>query len=545
MKIAICQINTTLADFKGNQAKILEGIRWAKSKKAALAVFPELATFGYPPRDLLDKPDLIQANLKVAEKIAAQTQKNFGAIFGFVAENVSGVGRGLYNAAALASDGILQYVQPKTLLPTYDVFDEARHFDPAAIHLPQNFLGRFIGLTVCEDIWSVLYFYGKRYNEIDPVKVLKNLGADFIVNISASPFNVGKWKVRRDLLQQTAKQHHLPVIFCNQIGGNDELVFDGQSLVVNAEGDILFEAKRFEEQFAIVDLEKAPPLKKLEAPSEIGEIHSALVLGLKDYAKKCHFTKALIGLSGGIDSAVVACLAVEALGSKNVTGFSMPSPYSSKGSVRDAKTLAETLNIGFKIIPIHETYQSYLNTLGLDMKKKVPPAAENIQARIRGNILMAVSNQTGALLLSTGNKSEFACGYCTLYGDLAGGLAILSDLPKTKVYELARFINRKKKSIPEIIFKKPPSAELRPDQKDEDSLPPYPVLDPILKYYIEDHLDAASIIKKGFDRPIVEKVIWMVNHNEYKRRQAPPGIRITSKAFGMGRRLPIAWDYRQ
>ncbi|MDP2599946.1 MAG: NAD+ synthase [Deltaproteobacteria bacterium] len=545
MKIALCQINTTLADFKGNQAKILKGISRAKQEGASLAVFPELAVFGYPPRDLLDKPYLIDANLEAAENIARETTKNFAVVFGFVSKNETGVGRGLFNAAAFAADGRIRYVQPKTLLPTYDVFDEARHFDMGAIHLPQPFQGHAIGLTVCEDIWSVLDFYGKRYYQFDPVASLKEAKADCIINISASPFHLGKRNMRRELLCKTALKNSLPVVFCNLVGGNDELVFDGQSMVVDREGKILFEGRRFEEDFAVVDLNKTAPLKKLSSPPDIEEVHRALILGLQDYARKCHFKKAVIGLSGGIDSSVVASLAVEALGPKNVTGVSMPSPYSSKGSVADAKSLAKNLKIPLQSIPIDDVYRSYLKTLKMDVRKKIPLAAENVQARIRGNILMAISNQTGALVLSTGNKSEMACGYCTLYGDLTGGLALLSDLPKTQVYELAHFINRKRKQIPEAVFNKPPSAELRPNQKDEDSLPSYAVLDPILKYYVEEHLDTKAIIAKGFPQKTVEKIVWMVNHNEYKRRQSPPGIKVTSKAFGMGRRFPIAWEYRR
>ncbi|OGQ05458.1 MAG: NAD+ synthase [Deltaproteobacteria bacterium RIFCSPLOWO2_12_FULL_44_12] len=544
MKIAIYQINTTVGNFKGNESKILKGIDLAKRKEASLAIFPEMATFGYPPRDLLDKPYLVDANIAVANRIAKQTTKDFGCIFGFIARNENKIGRGLFNAAALAFDGKIQNVQPKTLLPTYDVFDEARHFDPATTHHPITVQGLSIGLMVCEDLWSDYEFGGRKHYDFDPAKVLKNAGAQLLVNISASPFHVGKRETRRQLIAEAAKQNQLPVIYCNLVGGNDELVFDGQSLVANAKGEIVFEGKRFEEELAFIDLESLKPVAKLDSPSDIEEIHDALVLGLKDYVAKCHFSKAVIGLSGGIDSAVVGVLAVRALGAKNVLGVSLPSAYSSVSSLKDAKELAKNLKIDYRVIPIHNIYLDYLKTLKIDIRRGVPLAAENIQARIRGNLLMAISNQTNALVLSTGNKSELACGYCTLYGDLAGGLALLSDVPKMTVYELARFLNKKKKLIPENILKKPPSAELRPNQKDEDSLPPYKVLDPILKAYIEDHLSVGEIVKLGFSKKIVEEVIWRVDHNEYKRRQAPPGIKITSKAFGIGRRFPIAWEYR-
>ncbi|MDO8526861.1 MAG: NAD+ synthase [Deltaproteobacteria bacterium] len=543
MKIALCQINTKVADFEGNFAKVSRALSWAKKKGASLAVFPELVTFGYPPRDLLDKPYLVQKNIRVAERIAKLTTKNLACIFGFVSCNESKTGKGLFNAAAFAHDGKLCYQQPKTLLPTYDVFDEGRHFDPASKHEPHSFNGVSWGLTVCEDIWSSFDFDGKMHYAFDPIEILKKKGARIIVNISASPFSVGKRDVRRRLLSKKAIECGLPIVYCNMVGGNDELVFDGQSMVVNGQGKIVFEAKRFEEELSLIDLEKMIPSKKIASPPDIEDIHDALVLGLKDYAQKCRFTKAVIGLSGGIDSSVVACLAVEALGAKNVLGLSLPSPYSSVASRRDAKTVARNLKMDFKEIPINNIYSDYLENLHIDTQKKVPLAAENIQARIRGNILMAISNQTDALVLSTGNKSELACGYCTLYGDLAGGLALLSDVPKTLVYKLAHFLNRKKKYIPEVIFKKSPSAELKPDQKDADALPPYDILDPILKAYIEDHRSADQIVASGFKRKMVEEVIWRVDHNEYKRRQSPPGIKVTSKAFGIGRRFPIAWEF--
>ncbi|MDO8494119.1 MAG: NAD+ synthase, partial [Deltaproteobacteria bacterium] len=534
MKIAICQINTTVADFAGNVAKVRAAVKEAKKQKVDLAVFPELTTFGYPPRDLLDKPYLIQKNLTAAHQIAKESDKNFGIVFGFVSQNKS-KGKGLYNSVCLAVDGKIKTVQPKSLLPTYDVFDEARHFDSAADTEPVVFKGVSLGLTVCEDIWSSYDFGGHNPYTKDPVAVLKKKGAEVIINISASPFQIGKQAVRRHLLQSTALRDGLPILFCNLVVGNDELVFDGRSLYVNANGTILFEGKRFEEELAIIDLKHKKPVADLAQWTKVEEIHDALIIGLRDYFRKCHFDRALLGLSGGIDSAVVAALAVEALGPQNVLGVAMPSPYSSASSVNDAKELAQNLGIKFRLIPINAVYASYLGTLGIETEKEIPLAAENIQARIRGNILMSISNQWGALVLSTGNKSELACGYCTLYGDLAGGLAILSDIPKTDVYALAKWINRKHKTIPLSILRKPPSAELKPNQRDLDSLPPYPLLDDILRLYVEEHKSVAEILKKGFTKKVVESVIQKIDRNEYKRRQAPPGIRVTSKAFGIGR----------
>lgn len=544
MKIAVCQINTTIADFDGNAAKILRAMEWAKTKQADLAVFPEMAVFGYPPRDLLDKPYLIEKNLRAAKRIAAKTTRDLACVFGMVDRNESKIGRGLFNTACFAAAGKIQYKQPKTLLPTYDVFDEARHFDPASSHQPATFQGRSLGLTVCEDIWSAYEFGERRPYDLDPVTLLKNKGIQLLLNISASPFHAGKQAIRRQLVCDTAAQNQIPVIYCNQVGGNDELVFDGRSLAAGPDGKILFEAQAFREDFAVVDLENAKPVIPRDF-SEVEEVHDALILALRDYLRKCRFKKVVLGLSGGIDSSVVAALAKEALGAGNVLGLSMPSPYSSEGSKKDARVLAKRLKIHFRTIPIHDIYTEYLKSLKLDIRQKVTLTAENIQARIRGNILMAVSNQhRDALVLSTGNKSELACGYCTLYGDLAGGLALLSDVPKTFVYALARHINRKREIIPKAVLRKPPSAELRPNQKDSDSLPDYKILDGVLKAYVEDHLSPKEIVKLGFPKKAVEKIIGLVNHNEYKRRQAPPGIKVTSKAFGIGRRQPIAWEYR-
>lgn len=542
MKIALGQINTTIGDFEGNVARMIRMMGVAKKRGARLILFPELAVFGYPPRDLLDRGHLIEANLRAAADVARKTTKDFGCIFGFVRKNESPVGRGLFNAAAFAYGGKIRFVQPKTLLPTYDVFDEARHFDPGVVHHPHPFLGRNWGITLCEDIWFDYRFRGRQFYAVDPISLLKQNGADVIVNISASPFSARKRADRNKILMEEAGQQRVPILYCNLVGGNDELVFDGESLAVNAEGKIVAEGRAFREDLVLVDLEKDKPQARKAIP-EIEAIYEALLLGLRDYMAKCGFAKAVVGLSGGIDSSVVATLAADALGPKNVTGISMPSPYSSEGSVKDARLLARRLGIGFRVVPIDAIYLEYLKSLRLDIRKGVDRAAENAQARIRGNILMGVSNKTGALVLSTGNKSELACGYCTLYGDMSGGLGLISDLPKTDVYRLARWLNRKSPRIPPAILKKAPSAELKPNQTDQDTLPPYPVLDAILREYIEEHRDIASIVAGGFSKKLVRRVAAMVDGNEYKRRQAPPGIRVTSKAFGIGRRLPIAWAY--
>lgn len=543
MRIAFAQINTTVADFEGNTAKVLKAIGKAVKEKADLILFPEFTTFGYSPRDLLDHPDMIEKNIRAARAIAKGSPKDLGVVFGYVAKNPSAKGRPLLNQAVLASGGRILHEQSKTLLPTYDVFDEARYFEPAFAQTPFDFKGVRLGLTVCEDLWGDHFSYAQ-----DPVAVLKQQGAELILNLAASPFSMEKQKLRRRVFSAIAKRHRIPIAYCNLVGGNDELVFDGQSQMINADGKTLFEAPLFEESLNTVSWKKsvaAPVQDRSVIPryERIETMRRGLVLGLKDYFRKCHFQKALIGLSGGIDSAVVAAVAVEALGSKNVTGLLMPSPYSSKASVVDAMALAKNLGIAHRLIPIDEIYKSYLATLGINVSKRVPVEAENIQARIRGNILMALSNAEGGLVLSTGNKSELAVGYCTLYGDMAGGLALISDVSKGDVYALARSFNKKKKRIPTRILKKAPSAELRPNQKDSDNLPPYETLDPILKSYVEEHQTVASIVSQGFQKRDVERIFGMVNRNEYKRRQAAPGIKITEKAFGVGRRFPIAWKF--
>lgn len=537
MKIAVSQINTTIGDFEGNGQKIIAAIEKAERSGVDLIVFPELTITGYPPKDLLERPVFISKNLECIKLIAKRCKK-IAAIVGYVSENKSATGKGLYNSAALFNRGKIEFVQHKALLPTYDVFDEARYFEPGTLHNVFKFKGTKMGITICEDVWSKVPIEGRRLYRYDPVETLVKKGAKLIINISASPFHVGKGEIRRKLLTQAAKRNNVPIIYVNSVGGNDDLIFDGRSVVINRKGEIAKVGHLFKEDFFIIDTES---LDKNEAgffKPDIEEIYEALVLGLSDYIKKCGFKKVVIGLSGGIDSCIVASVAVAAIGAENVYGIAMPSPYSSKSSVTDAKALADNLGIKFDIIPIGNIYESYLKTLAAD-KNTITLTEENIQARIRGNILMAISNKTSAIVLSTGNKSELAVGYCTLYGDMAGGLAVISDVPKTAIYELARHINRKKELIPSSSITKPPSAELRPDQKDSDSLPSYEVLDPILKFYIEDHESPQKIIARGFDKKVVEDVIKLVDRNEYKRRQAAPGLKVTSKAFGVGRREPI------
>ena len=436
-----------------------------------------------------------------------------------------------------------QFSQPKSLLPEYDVFDEARHFEPAHSHRVHSFRGTKIALSLCEDLWSSFDFGGRRLYPHDPMKRFVEEGAEVLINLSASPYTLKKHNIRKALVCGAAARFSRPVVYCNLVGGNDELVFDGVSFVANSAGKIIAIGKAFAEDIFLIDLSKigAPEIQRTEM-DDAEEIFGALVLGLRDYMRKCFFKKAVIGLSGGIDSAVVAALAAEAIGANNVTAIMMPSRFTSRQSTADARAIIHNLKIAHRIVSIDDVYSTYRKALGFSKgEKAVSVSEENIQARIRGNILMAVSNREGALVLSTGNKSELSVGYCTLYGDMAGGLAVISDVPKTMVYKIASFINRKREIIPESVVTKAPTAELRPDQTDQDTLPPYDVLDEILKAYVEEHLSAPSIVAMGFDKKTVADVIRRVDFNEYKRRQSPPGFKVTSKAFGIGRRFPIAW----
>ncbi len=544
MKIALAQINTTIGDLVGNEAKIAAAYARAVEAKVDVVVFPELSTTGYPPRDLLLKKEFVAKNLSMLDRLAAATQ-DVAMLVGYVGENRSGPGRETTNGIALLRNGRIVATRAKTLLPTYDVFDEDRYFEPAQKNLPVEVDGRNWGLTICEDIWNDEDFWQQRRYRRDPVADLLEAGVDVIFNISASPWHVGKERIRHSMLATVARQGRRPVVFCNAVGGNDELVFDGNSCVFSGAGELIAKGKAFEEDFILVDLDTAPVMA-LPVISDEENLHNALALGLRDYFYKCGFKSAVLGLSGGIDSAVTACLAASALGSENVHGVSLPSQFSSQGSLDDARILAGQLGIRYDVIAIQPPFESVKQQLKPAFGDRPEDTAEeNIQARLRGVILMALSNKFGSLLLTTGNKSELAVGYCTLYGDMCGGLAVISDVPKTMVYRLAKWINRNRQVIPIDSITKPPSAELRPNQTDQDSLPSYETLDAILDHYVIYGRSMSEIVAQGFDEPTVRRVVRLIDINEYKRRQAAPGLKVTTKAFGVGRRIPIAQRYQQ
>jgi len=573
LRIGLCQINTTVGDIEGNTRKILEYIERGKKMRADLLVFPEMAVTGYPPEDLLLMPKFIEANLRAVKAIAKFTS-SITAIVGFVSKDGD-----IFNSAALLHNGKMVDAYCKTFLPNYGVFDEDRYFQVGKENFIFTLKSTPIGVSICEDLW----YPG------DPVRTQALYGgAELIVNISSSPYHMGKVSFREKMISTRASDNLAIVAYCNLIGGQDELVFDGGSMIFDQRGDLIVRGKQFEEDLVLADLDmeavfrmrlhdprirkekstneektlrkielpdqsrltkKRPPIPKMEIKplDRLSEIYSALVLGTGDYIRKNGFQRVLIGLSGGIDSALTATIAVDALGRKGVVGVTMPSQYSSRGSIEDSELLAKNLGIRLIKIPITEIFQAYLKTLSYHFKGLRPGVAEeNIQARIRGNILMALSNKFGWLVLTTGNKSEMSVGYCTLYGDMAGGYAVLKDVPKTLVYELAKFRNKRegKAIIPKNVFSKPPSAELRLNQKDEDSLPPYPVLDPILQAYVEEDKGLEDIAKMGFKESLIKEVIQMVDRNEYKRRQSPPGVKITHRALGKDRRLPVTNKYR-
>jgi NAD+ synthase (glutamine-hydrolysing) len=542
MKIALAQLNTTVGDFAGNLRRILEEYRLAGQRNADLVVFPELTLTGYPPKDLLDRPDFIEANLKALTELTRQI-RGPACVVGFVERRAETTGRPLSNAAALIAGGKIIGIKRKRLLPTYDVFDEGRYFEPGNGSPVFTVAGQRIGISICEDIWTDPTYWGRSFYSVDPIAEQAEAGAEILINISASPYAMGRGKIREGILEKQAKRYACPVIYLNLVGGNDDLIFDGSSLVLDEKGRVVQRLASFAEETRVIDLEKLRP-SKTKTVAEESLVLDGLVMGLKDYLRKCGFSRAVLGLSGGIDSALTAWIACRALGADKVLGVAMPSPYSSKGSLRDAEKLAKALRMEFRVLPIEGLYQQFQKTLRWPQGKKVDVARQNLQARIRGNLLMALSNQEGRILLTTGNKSELSVGYCTLYGDMAGGFAVLMDVPKTLVYRLARVANKKKKSIPEAIFRKPPSAELAPGQTDQDDLPPYKTLDAILKAYIEERKSPEQIVAAGFKKSVVVDVLRRLDQNEYKRMQAPPGIRITSKAFGYGWRLPIANRYR-
>lgn len=541
MKIGLGQVNPIVGDFTGNAAKIIDFSRRAMSSGASLVMFPELAVCGYPPRDLVEKNSFVRRNEEVLQQIAAET-RGITVICGFVSAARAETGKSVMNSAAVLRDGEISLVQSKRLLPTYDVFDEMRNFAAADQQTLFSLCGKSVALTICEDAWNDKQFWNRRLYQVDPVEELMSAGGNLLVNISASPFWVGKRELRHEMLSALARRYKVPVAMCNQVGGNDSLLFDGSSVVVAPDGKIVAQAKSFEEDLVFFDTETMTGDMHQQVQGDDASAYSALVLGTRDYVRKCGFRRVIVGLSGGIDSALTATIAVDALGAESVIGVGMPGPYSSQGSIDDARALAENLGIRFELIPIGQIYESYLGSLKSSFAGMKPDVTEeNIQARARGGVLMALSNKFNALVLTTGNKSELAVGYCTLYGDMVGGLAVISDVPKTLVYRLSRYANSRRPVIPQATIEKPPSAELRPDQKDSDSLPPYEVLDVILDDYIEHYRSAEEIAEgRNFSLDLVRAVIRLVERAEYKRQQAAPGIKISEKAFGIGRRFPIA-----
>ena len=543
MRIALFQTNPVVGDIEGNLGRVLRGLERARAARAGLAVFHELVLSGYWPQDLLERRDFI-AQCESALARLCESSRNFagmGIVVGVPLPARTAGGKSVANAAVLIAGGRVLHRHDKLLLPTYDVFDEARNFAPGETALPVSFGGEMLGISVCEDAWNDPDLCRPALYRVDPIAMLAAAGASIMINISASPFSVGKEAFRAELVRSHARRHRTPFVMVNQVGGNDELVFDGCSVYADASGQLRATLPAFEESMEIVDTQSASATAVRVPVPELESIHAALVLGLRDYFAKCGFTRAVVGLSGGIDSALVLCLAAEGLGAENVLAVAMPSPFSSPHSLDDARALAHNLGVRIEVVPIEAAMHAYDGTLaGLFAKETRDVTEENIQARIRGNILMAISNKFGHMVLSTGNKSELAVGYCTLYGDMSGGLALISDVPKTTVYALARRINAARALIPERILTRAPSAELRPDQKDTDTLPAYDVLDPILDAYIEDRKSIDEIVALGFPRATVEWVVAAVHKNEYKRKQAAPGIKVTSKAFGVGRRFPVA-----
>jgi NAD+ synthase (glutamine-hydrolysing) len=541
MKIALGQINPTVGDFSGNAARIIDFSRRAQFEGAGLILFPELSICGYPPRDLVERPSFVARNRESVERIASETC-GIAVICGLVTPAHEDTGKSVMNSAALLADGKVAFIQSKMLLPTYDVFDEMRNFAPARSQELFPFCGKRMALTICEDAWNDKQFWPRRLYTVDPIESLIQAGGNFVLNISASPFWIGKRELRRDMLASIARQHKTPVAMVNQVGGNDSLVFDGSSMVLNREGQVIAQGRSFEEDLIYFDPDKLTGEMHEQIAGDEASAYSALVLGTRDYMRKCGFQKAIVGLSGGIDSALTAAIAADAVGPENVIGVGMPGPYSSPGSIDDARALAKSLGIRFELLSIVPAYEAYLKMLqGIFAGRKEDVTEENIQSRARGATLMALSNKFGAIVLSTGNKSELGVGYCTLYGDMVGGLAVISDVPKTLVYRLSEYVNSRRPVIPQATLEKPPSAELRPNQKDSDSLPPYELLDAVLEDYVENARSAQQIVAdRGFDIETVRRVIRMVDRAEYKRQQAAPGVKISPKAFGYGRRFPIA-----
>ena len=542
MRIGLAQINTTVGDFEGNQKRILDAYAQLVKDGAEMVITPELAVCGYPPRDLVFRSGFVQRSESVILEMARSVGK-VPLVVGFVEFSEKKRGKSLRNAAAVLVNGKVHAVRHKSLLPTYDVFDEARYFEPADEVSPVMLPGLRLGITICEDIWTDEYLERPLY-DVSPPELLAKQGVDLIVNLSASPFHVGKPKVRERMMRTIASELAVPIAYCNAIGGNDQLVFDGHSVLISREGEVVARLAGFAPEVACAEFVGAEPLPEDSTP-DAEDIYQALVLGTRDYVHKCGFKSVVLGLSGGIDSAITAVIAAAALGPENVTGVSMPSVYSSEGSKDDARDLAENLGIHYHTVPIEPVFDSLKGQMSdVFAGRKEDITEENMQSRIRGLILMSMSNKFGHLLLTTGNKSELAVGYCTIYGDMCGGLAVISDLPKLRVYEVSRWINREREIIPWPSIDKPPSAELRPDQKDQDTLPEYEILDGILELLVEQHLSVAEVAERGYAEETVRWIAQKIDINEWKRHQAAPGLRVTTKAFGVGRRIPIVHRFR-
>lgn len=542
MKIGLIQLNPTIGDFTANSQKILENVMQAKEIGCRLVIFPEMAITGYPPQDLLERKSFLDAQKKSLDSLIEALPSNIDVLLGCIERREKDSGKGLYNSALVIRNGVIYFKARKRLLPSYDVFDETRYFEPGPSSMLYEIDGYYFGVTVCEDIWhdEIGEYHTNPVDDIFSLAQEEGKQVDGIINISASPFQRGKEKVRHSIFRKICRQYKAPLLYVNQVGGQDSLIFDGRSLVMDAKGDVIAKAPGFKEDIITVDtIQWRGELKGKIDESEVESVHDALVMGVRDYVGKCGFSSVVLGLSGGIDSALTAAIAVEALGAEKVMGVGLPSPYSSSDSLEDAEALADNLGCRFEIIPISDlfsTFQKSLSPLFKDLEDDL--TEQNIQARIRGNLLMALSNKFGHLLLTTGNKSEMAVGYCTLYGDMSGGLAVISDVPKQLVYRIARFVNRNGEIIPQRTITKAPTAELKPDQCDQDDLPPYDILDQILELHLEQRYGLHEIIDQGFDEQLVRDVLHRVRINEYKRKQAPMGLKVTSKAFGYGRRYP-------
>jgi NAD+ synthetase len=545
MKFALAQTNPTIGDLENNLNKILKNIDLAAKENVEVIIFPELALSGYPPKDLLLKRQFIEDNKKYLNLLAEKANKQITVILGIIEENY-GEGKPLFNSVAVIKENKIVYTRQKTLLPTYDVFDEDRYFESGKTITPAKLFGKNFGLSICEDIWHDDISWARPRYKIDPITELCKTNLDLIINCSASPYFMGKPQLREKVLINCAKKHKLPIIYVNQVGGNDDLIFDGNSCIIDKNGEVILKLKSFEEDLQFFDLDVPHPTISPSPHNPEEELLQAITCGLHDYVNKCGFKKVIIGVSGGIDSALVATLAARALGKENVLGIFMPSRFTSSESEKDAKDLANNLRIELKTFSIEEPFKAFTQLLSPTLSEK-GVGIENIQSRIRGSILMSLSNETGSLVLTTGNKSEIATGYCTLYGDMCGALAVISDLSKNNVYNLSKYINKKegKEIIPENTIRKEPTAELRPNQKDQDTLPPYDVLDKILELYVEDHIPAKEIVNNNIPIETIKKVCNMIDVNEYKRQQAAPGLKLTSRAFGFGWRMPIAKRYKE